>query len=86
MTKPRVSDEWIGEVIATGAVPSINLVSAPDVCMDLRDARAELAAMRPVVESLRAWRDAEHSLTGIPFSDYSTRLREALNTYERGQK
>lgn len=54
----RVSDEWVAGVIASGAVPTINLVSAPKVCMDLRDCRAELTRMAPVVEAAKVVRAA----------------------------
>lgn len=87
--KPRVNDERLAEwLVQCEADPTNVGEEFFAICEDVRDARAELAAMRPVVEAAAAVaRDTGNS------GDYETvvwpdwgllrKLQKAIDTYEK---
>ena len=78
----RVSDTLLEEVIAAFIrleEPVRSECFALDICNDLRDARAEIARMRPVVDSAKRaadhWRGQFGGTVGLEF------LAKTVDTY-----
>jgi len=88
--KPRVSKTRLAEMLYAAQLKPQDIDVWPDsdveeLCLDLIDARAELAAMRPVVEAAKQWRE-HHGDNALWVEHGDVYLAQSIDAYEKGEK